>query len=107
MTKKIEISYKTIVFTGLFILFLWFLYTIRDIAVMVLVSVMLTATLSLIVDKLQKLKFPRILAIGLLYLILWLILGFLIAGLVPAMIEQTGRLINKIPSTLSQIDFLS
>ena len=107
MAKKIEISYKTIVFTGLFILFLWFLYTIRDIAVMVLVSVMLTATLSLIVDKLQKLKFPRILAIGLLYLILWLILGFLIAGLVPAMIEQTGRLINKIPSALSQIDFLS
>ena len=107
MPKKIEISYKTIVFTGLFILFLWFLYTIRDIAVMVLVSVMLTATLSPIVDKLQKLKFPRILAIGLLYLILWLILGFLIAGLVPAMIEQTGRLINKIPSALSQIDFLS
>lgn len=107
MPKKIEISYKTIVFTSVFILFLWFLYTIRDIVVMALVATVLTATLSPIVDRLQTWKFPRVAAIGLLYVVLWLLIGFLTAGLVPTMIEQTSRLISRIPSAISQIDFLS
>lgn len=107
MLRKVEISYKTIVFTALFVGFLWFLMTIRDIVVMVLISTVLTATLSPLVNRLQAWKLPRVVAIGLLYVILWLIIGFLIAGLVPTMIEQTSRLISKIPYAISQIEFLS
>lgn len=107
MPRKIEISYRTIIFTAIFVIFLWFLYTIRDIVVMVSISLVLTSALTPIVDAMQKLKIPRSLAIGILYLGLWLAIGVILAGLVPTVVEQTGRLAAKIPAAVSRIEFLN
>lgn len=107
MPRKIEISYRTIIFSALFGIFLWFLYTIRDIVVMVFISGILTSALTPIVDTMQKWKFPRSLAIGILYVGLWLTVGVMLAGLVPTVIEQTGKLATKIPAAVSQIEFLN
>jgi len=107
MPRKIEISYKTIVFIAGFWIFLWFVYSIRDLLVMVFFSLVLMFAINPLVDKLQKLRFPRSLSIGIIFTLLWTLVGLAIAGLVPPVVEQTGNLINRLPGAISKIEILN
>ncbi len=107
MPKKIEISYKTIVFTAALWIFLWFVYSIRDLLVMVFFSFVLMFAINPLVDTLQKLRLPRGISIGLIFTLLWVIIGLVIAGLVPPVVEQTGNLINRLPNAISKIEILN
>lgn len=107
MPRKIEISYKTIVFVAVLWIFLWFIYTIRDLLVMVFFSFVLMFAINPLIDSLQKLHFPRALSIGLIFTLLWLMVGLVIAGLVPPLIEQTGNLIARLPDAIAKIEILN
>jgi predicted PurR-regulated permease PerM len=63
MTKKIEISHRTIIFAFLLGLGIWFVSQIVDIVIMVFVALILVSALNPFVDKLESLKIPRGLAI--------------------------------------------
>lgn len=107
MPRKIEISHKTIIFIVFLALGLWVVFQIRDILLMVFVSLILTSALNPLIDLLEKLKLPRVLAIVIAYLSLWLILGLIVAGLVPALVIQTRRLILRLPEAIGQIDLIA
>lgn len=101
--EKIEISHRTIIFTILFILGLVLLYHIRDIIVFLFVSLVFTTALGPIVNKLEKLKIPRFLAVLIVYL---LIAGGLVAVVVfsvPLLAKQTTALFKGLPDFLEQI----
>jgi len=68
---KIEISHKTITFTVFFLLFLVFLYQIRGVLLLLFIAIIFMSALSPIVDKFQKLKIPRGLAVLFLYILIW------------------------------------
>lgn len=74
---------------------------------MTFVSLVLMAAISPLVDKLESFRFPRILSIVLIYVAIWAVVGTMFAGLVPAVIEQTSKLVIRIPQAVSQIEFLS
>src|SRR3989304_5648629 len=59
MPRKIEISHRTIVFTILFLLFLWLLYIIRDIILIFFVALLIMAILDPTVRRLSKFRIPR------------------------------------------------
>ncbi|OGM10567.1 hypothetical protein A2W13_01885 [Candidatus Woesebacteria bacterium RBG_16_36_11] len=103
MIKKIEISHKTIIFTVLFLVFLWVLYQIRDVILIFFVSLLIMTILNPIVTRLSRFKIPRSLSIALLYLIIFTLLGFSIAGLVPILVEQTSSFANGLPKYLENI----
>jgi len=107
MPRKIEISHRTIIFTALLILFLWFLSQILDIILMVFISFILTSALNPLIDRLERLRFPRSLAIVIIYFILWGAIGSLIAGVIPDLVDQTSRLIRLLPSAVSRIEFFN
>ncbi len=107
MLRRLEPSYKTVIFSVLFLLSLWFIYQIKDIIFMVFVAVILMSALNPAVDKLEKHRLPRSLAIALLYLVLWIVLGTLIAFIVPGVVSQTTRLIQVVSTGFSHIDFLT
>lgn len=100
---KIEISHKTIVFTAMFIGFLWFLFKIRYVLLTLFIGLIFMSALSPIVDKMQKGKIPRALAIFLLYAVIISFISFAIASLVPPLAEQTGKFISQSPAILSNI----
>ena len=54
MPKKVEISHRTIIFTAMFVLFLWFIFQIRDVLLIVFVSLILMSALNPAVDQLEK-----------------------------------------------------
>ena len=74
---------------------------------MTFVSLVLMAAISPLVDKLESFHLPRILSIILIYVVIWVVIGTMFAGLVPAVIEQTSKLVVKIPQAVTQIEFLN
>ena len=107
LPRKIEISHRTIIFTAAFLLILWFIYAVRDIILMFFVSVIIMSALHPAVDRLEKLRIPRGLAIAMIYIILWTIIGGIIASIIPALVEQTSRLIRLLPNAIYHIEFFN
>jgi predicted PurR-regulated permease PerM len=103
---KIEISHRTVIFTVLFLLFLWFLYQIRHILVILFVGAILTSALNPAVEKLEKFKIPRILAVILIYLLIFTFLGLILAGIIPPLVSQTKTLISRFPSYYRSLENL-
>jgi len=102
-TEKIEISYRTIIFTVLFLVALWFLYYIKDIILQLFVALVLMSILNPTVESLTKHKIPRALSILLVYLVMLSILGVTIAALVPTLINQTTKFVGSIPKYLDNL----
>jgi len=105
MSGKIEISHRTIIFTVFFLIGIWFLYQIRAVILALFVSVILMSAFNPIVDRLEKLKISRWLAIILVYvLILGGLIGLLVA-IVPPLVEQTSVFINGLVTFLKDFKF--
>lgn len=96
MPKKIEISHRTIIFTVLFLLMLWVLYQIQQIIIAFFIAVIIMSALNPAVDFLGRLRFPRWLAILLLYLLVFSGFGLVISVLIPPLIDQTTTFVNRI-----------
>ncbi|MBN1262907.1 MAG: AI-2E family transporter [Candidatus Pacebacteria bacterium] len=104
MPRKIEISHRTIIFSVAFLLGIWFLYQIREIIFTLFVAFILMAALNPTVEKMEKVKIPRPLAILLIYIVFFTFFSLVIAGLVPPLVEQTAILIDQIPGYIEQVN---
>ncbi|MBI3485980.1 AI-2E family transporter [Candidatus Daviesbacteria bacterium] len=103
MTRKIDISHKTIFFIAGFIGALWIIYLIKDVILLLFVAIILMSALSPFVEKLMHWKFPKGLAIGLIYLAIILIIGLLLYVIVTPLIEQTSSLTTSLPHTIEKL----
>jgi len=103
MPRKIEISHKTIIFTVFFLIFIWFLFQIRYIILLLFIALIFMSAISPLVDRLVKLKIPRGLAIIFFYLLIWGIISFGLASLVPPLVEQSGKFISSLPQVVSSV----
>ncbi len=101
--KRIEISYKTIIFTVLFLISLVLLWQIRSIILLLFISFIFMEALNPAVSRLEKIKIPRPLGILIIYILILATLSFTIAGIVPILVEQTAGLINSLPNMLQNV----
>ncbi len=106
MPRKIEISHRTIIFTVFFLLFLWLIYYLRGPLTLLFFGIILMAALNPLVDRLERWHFPRALAIFLIYIILFGLIGLIIAGIIPPLVEQTQTLISRLPSDFASFRWL-
>lgn len=103
MTRRIDISSRTVVFITLFLIGLWIIYQILDLILLLFVALIFMSALSPVVSFLQKLKLPKALGIALMYIfILAILIGLLTISFAP-LIEQTSRLIQVLPSAASDL----
>jgi predicted PurR-regulated permease PerM len=103
MLHKIEISHRTIIFAVLFLLFLGFLYLVRDIILMLFVALLLMTILEPLVNKLNSIRIPRALSVLVAYILVIGVLGGVIAAIAPIVIDQTTSFINALPKYLTNI----
>jgi len=101
--QKIEISYKTIIFTAIVVLGLAVLWLLRDLILLFFTCFLLMEVLNPAINKLQRIKIPRILAIFIIYVIAIAVFSFSIASIVPIFVEQMSGLIRTLPTTLQNI----
>ncbi len=104
--KKIEISHRTIVFSVLFLVAIWFLYQIREILLALFISIILMGAINPTVDRLERWRLPRWLAILLIYLVLLSLIITAIAGLIPPLVDQTSRLVQVVIDLSDRLSFL-
>jgi predicted PurR-regulated permease PerM len=103
MPKKVEISYKTILFTVFFLISLWFIYFIREIILQFFIALLIMSIFNPIVSKLAMKKVSRGLSILAIYLLLLLGAGFAIGAIIPPLIEQTTSFVNNVPKFLANL----
>lgn len=103
MPRKIDISHKTVIFITIFILGLWLLYLIRDLLIILFISIILMSALEPLVNFFNKLKIPRALGIAITYIIIIVIVLGILAAILPPLIEQSSKLIVSSPSLLGQV----
>lgn len=103
MSRTVELSHRTIIFTILFLALIWLLIQISSIILGLFVAFLLMTALDPLVDKVSRLKIPRGLSILIVY---FAFIGIVIAGLtsvVPPLIEQTTNLVNSAPFLFVEI----
>jgi predicted PurR-regulated permease PerM len=103
MYRKIEVSHKTIIFAVLFLLFLGFVYLVRDIILELFVALILMTILEPMVVKLSKVKIPRAISVLITYILVIGVLGGMIALLIPTVVDQTTSFVYALPAYLSNI----
>lgn len=101
--KKVEISYKTIIFTVIFLAALVVLWQVRALVVLLFISFVFMEALNPAVVRLEKIRVPRPLGILILYIIILTVISFAIAGISPILVEQTAGLIKTLPETIKNI----
>jgi predicted PurR-regulated permease PerM len=106
MPKKIEISHRTIVVAAVTVLLFWLVFKIWDLILLLFISVIIMSALKPAVDLLERTRIPRSVAIIIVYVLLWIFLGLVFAGIIPPLVEQTRKLVNLIPSALNNIRYL-
>jgi len=102
--QKIEISYKTIIFTVLFLISLFVVWQLRRLILLVFLCYIFMEGLNPAVTWLQKLRLPRAVAIIIVYAIIAAAISFSFAGIIPALVEQSTNLIRSLPDTIQSIN---
>lgn len=100
MPRKIDVSHRTIIFTVTFLLGLWILYQIKDLLILLFISVILMSALVPLINFFIKLRIPKVISILITYVIIISAISGIIIGFLPLLIEQSNRLISTVPPFL-------
>jgi predicted PurR-regulated permease PerM len=96
LAQRIEISHKTIIFTTFFLISLWIVYQVRDVIFLFLVSIVVMAGMRPAVDRLEKIKIPRAIAILIVYIVFFITIGFSFFLIIPPLLSQSQELFESI-----------
>ncbi|MBI4036373.1 AI-2E family transporter [Candidatus Daviesbacteria bacterium] len=103
MSRKIDISHKTIIFVTIFLLSLWIVYHILDLLLLLFVALIFMSALSPLISFLQKLKIPKVLGVLIIYLLFLGAIGGLLTVSFTPLIEETTKLALTLPSALADL----
>lgn len=107
MPRKVEVPYKTILFTFALVALIWFLIQIREIILLLFVSLILVSALHSPVEWLAQRKTPRPLSILLIYILIFVTFGAGFGLIIPPLIDQTGKLIENLPIFIDALNRIS
>ena len=103
MQTRFEITFKTILQTlGLLVGF-WLVIQLQDILFLLFISFILMCALGPIVDVMERIKFPRIVSIALIYIVIFGLFGVSFAGALPSLVSQSVRFIQDLPMFASRV----
>lgn len=94
---KFDISTAALLKIALFVVGIIFLYYIRDILVLLFITLIIVAGLDPIVTKMESQKIPRVFSVLIAYLLLFLVFGALIYLIVPPLVEQIMNINYNLP----------
>ncbi|MBU0649043.1 AI-2E family transporter [Patescibacteria group bacterium] len=94
--QNISISTTTILKVILILLALIFLWLIRDVILMLFVSVILVALIDPFADWMQRHKIPRAFSVLIIYVILLALVALILFLLIPPIVEELGKLAQNV-----------
>lgn len=103
MIRKVDISHKTIVFITVFLGALWLIYQIKDVILLLFISIILMSALSPFIERLMRWKIPKVLAIAIVYVIVIGIISALLAIIITPLVQETANLSSALPSAIEKV----
>lgn len=100
---SINITTSTIVKFFLTMIFIYFLYVIRDIVIILFVALIFSSALDPWVDKMHQRKIPRGIGILLIYIVLFIFISISVYLVIPPIAEQIKELSQNFPHYLEII----
>lgn len=101
--QLIDISIWSIFKFFLVVILLFFLYLIKEILVILFVSIIFASAVDPWVDKMQTKKIPRWLSLLLIYIILFAIIFLAVYALIPPLTEQALQLAENFPNYFTKL----
>lgn len=101
---KVEISYKTVIFTVVFLLGLQIVWMMRELIYSFIIAFIIMSALNPPVTYLEKKRIPRAISALIIFIIGISGLSFLISWIVPPIVIETTGLFKALPSYLSQVN---
>ena len=89
---SINITLGSLFKAVLVLILLYFFYLIRDILLLLFVSLILASALDPVVDRLQGKKIPRAISVMFIYLILFSLVAFILFTIVPPITQEMADL---------------
>lgn len=89
----IKISPSIVIFTFIFAASIWLATQIKDIIFMTFVAYIISVGLNKGIDKLEKLKLPRVLGVIIVYLVFLLFISMFLAFVFPPLIKELSNLL--------------
>ena len=99
----INISTRTFVKAILFAIAIWFLWFVREIVAILVVSIMFASLIDPFADWFAKRRIPRGLAVLVVYTILAATASMVLILLIPIIIEQSGQLLSKLGTSYQDV----
>lgn len=99
----IDISAKTIVRLFVFIIIAWFLWSIRDIILLLVVAVLISSALEPMAARLQRFKIPRAISVLAVYFFFIAVVGLAFTLLLPPLISEFQALADNLPSIYEKL----
>lgn len=103
MNTRIEISVKTLLLAVAIVVGGWLLFQIRDILYLLFISFLLMTALQPLVVALEKIRIPRLIAILIIYTVIFGVFGLTLASSVPSILAQTTRLSQELPGVAAKV----
>ncbi len=100
---QLTISLTTIFRIVAAVLVIWFLYVVREVIILLLIAIIITASLGPIIGYLERWKLPRGGVVALVYIAFFALVSWLVSSIVPAMIAQTQGLADNLQVLLGTI----
>ena len=101
---KVEISHKTVIFTVAFLIGIWFLIQIKEIIILIFLSIILLSALLKPVEYLNSKKIPRVLSVLIVYIFVIGLISAAIAIIFPPLISETSDFISRMPQIVSTVN---
>ncbi len=103
MEFKLETSTKIILKVIGLVLALAFLWTIRDVVIILLLAIVLASALEPLVDYLNRKKIPRAVSVLAVYILAFALVGIVVWLLVPPLVGQFNNLLTNLPDLTRQL----
>jgi len=103
-SHKIDYYYRLVIFSVFILLSIWLLFQIRQLLVILFISVIFMSALKPSVEKLTKYRISRAFAIGILYFFIILLFGFVTGVIAPPIVEQSNVLVSRLPDYLKLLE---
>jgi predicted PurR-regulated permease PerM len=102
-TQAINISSSTILRVIFIILFLVFLYLIRDIIVIFIFALIVASAMTPIVNVLEKIKIPRVIGTLIVYILFFGIITFLLYLVIPSIARDFEKFSSNFPDYVEKL----
>lgn len=102
----INVGFGTVAKTIFFILLLWVLYQLLDLVLIVLTAVVIATAIEPATRRLVKLRIPRVLAVIILYFVVFGIFSGVIIYLIPTLTQELGSLSKQLPDYINSLNLL-